>query len=57
MGIMSSTAAGDKPQANPLAPGPEQDAVLKRVTGELQDKGFIVSNIDKLVTWARTGSL
>jgi NADH-quinone oxidoreductase subunit B len=44
-------------EGSPLAPGAEQDAVMQRVTGELQDKGFIVSNVDKLVTWARTGSL
>ena len=23
----------------------------------LQDKGFVVANVDKLVNWARTGSL
>ncbi len=41
----------------PLAPGAEQDAVLNRVTGELQDQGFVVANLDKVVNWARTGSL
>jgi NADH-quinone oxidoreductase subunit B len=41
----------------PLAPGAEQDALLRTVTGELADKGFIVANLDKLVTWARTGSM
>jgi len=50
-------APQNAPEASPLAPGAEQDAVMQRVTGELQDKGFIVSNVDKLVTWARTGSL
>ena len=40
-----------------LAPGPEQDAVVKGITGEIADKGFIVANIDKVVNWARTGSL
>ena len=43
--------------AKPLASGAEQDAVLARVTGELSDKGFVVANVDKLVNWARTGSL
>ena len=43
--------------AEALAPGPDQDALLKQVTGELQDKGFVVANVDKLVNWARTGSL
>ena len=41
----------------PLAPGVEQDVLLGAVTSELADKGFIVANLDKLVTWARTGSL
>ncbi len=41
----------------PVAPGAEQDALLGAVTSELADKGFIVANLDKLVTWARTGSL
>jgi len=40
-----------------LPPGPEQDAVLARATEELHDKGFIVASLDKLVNWARTGSL
>ncbi len=43
--------------AGPLAPGGEQDALLRAVTGQLTDKGFIVAQLDKLVTWARTGSL
>ena len=43
--------------AEALAPGPDQEALLKLVTGELQDKGFVVANVDKLVNWARTGSL
>ena len=38
-------------------PGPEQDALLETVTDELTDKGFVVAKLDKLVNWARTGSL
>ncbi len=53
---MGVNTAGDAPQAA-LGPGPEQDALLRDVTSELADKGFIVANLDKLVTWARTGSL
>ena len=41
----------------PLPPGASQDALLKTVAGELQDKGFVVASVDKLVNWARTGSL
>ena len=40
-----------------LRPGPAQDQVLTEVTNELQDKGFVVAQMDKLVNWARTGSL
>jgi NADH-quinone oxidoreductase subunit B len=43
--------------AMPLAPGPAQDAVLKAVTDEFADKGFVLASLDRLVGWARTGSL
>jgi len=41
----------------PLPPGAAQDALLRQATDELQDKGFVVARLDKLVNWARTGSL
>ena len=53
MGIITDPAQGQAP----LPPGPQQDALLRQVTGELQDKGFVIASIDKLVNWARTGSL
>ena len=40
-----------------LRPGPAQDAVIKGISGEITDKGFVVAQLDKLVNWARTGSL
>jgi len=40
-----------------LGPGADQDRMLRTVTDELQDKGFVVAQLDKLVAWARTGSL
>ena len=40
-----------------LAPVDTQNNVLARVSEELTDKGFVVANFDKLVNWARTGSL
>jgi NADH-quinone oxidoreductase subunit B len=43
--------------AMPLAPGAAQDAVLKAVTDEFADKGFVLASLDRLVGWARTGSL
>ena len=41
----------------PLPPGPGQDAVLSRATRQLQDKGFLVAQFDKLAGWAQSGSL
>ena len=45
------------PGSAPLPPGTEQNTILKTVTDELSDKGFVVAQADKLVNWARTGSL
>jgi len=41
----------------PLAPGREQDALLTQATAELQSKGFLLTQLDVIVNWARTGSL
>jgi len=41
----------------PLPPGASQDALLKRVGDEIQEKGFVVAQLDKLSAWARSGSL
>ena len=32
------------PHGNALPPGPAQDAVIKGITGEIADKGFVVAN-------------
>ena len=53
MGVSTEVTTPD----GTLGPGSEQDALLRGVTNQLADKGFIVANLDKLVTWARTGSL
>ena len=45
------------PTTVPLAPGMAQNEVLRYATDSLQDKGFVVAQMDKLVAWARTGSL
>ena len=45
------------PNQTALPAGAEQDRMLRTVTDELQDKGFVVAQLDKLVAWARTGSL
>ena len=41
----------------PLGHGPEQDAELARTIDEISDRGFVVAQVDKLVNWARAGSL
>ena len=41
----------------PIPAGSEQDRVLGRVMEDLSDKGFVVAQLDKLVAWARSGSL
>jgi NADH-quinone oxidoreductase subunit B len=51
---MSTTIAWNK---EALQPGPAQDAVLNQVVDQMAEKGFVVAQIDRLVTWARTGSL
>jgi NADH-quinone oxidoreductase subunit B len=33
------------------------DALIRRVAEEVHDKGFVVTQLDKLVNWARTGSM
>src|SRR5688572_25588583 len=53
MGVSTNLA----PPVGPLAPGAAQDQAIRQVTDELQDKGFVVAHMDKLVNWARTGSL
>ncbi|MBF0246853.1 MAG: NADH-quinone oxidoreductase subunit B [Alphaproteobacteria bacterium] len=39
------------------SPATDQDALLSNVADELNERGFVVANIDKLVNLARTGSL
>lgn len=53
MGVEPNMPAGQAP----LAPGAEQDELLSRVNDELNERGFVVANVDKVVNWARTGSL
>ena len=43
--------------AEPLPPGPAQDRLVRQATEELQEKGFLVAQLDKVVNWARTGSM
>ena len=36
---------------------PDQGMVMRALTDEVQNKGFVVAQLDKVVNWARTGSL
>jgi NADH-quinone oxidoreductase subunit B len=45
------------PNQAPLPPGAQQDALLRQATGEIAEKGFVIAQFDKLVGWARSGSL
>src|SRR5271154_289114 len=57
MGVIVPPAAAPSSALAPLPPGPEQEALLRRLGDEIQDKGFVVAQLDKLVSWARSGSL
>ena len=41
----------------PASTGLDQNAVMAAVGAELAEKGFVLANVDKLVNWARTGSM
>ncbi|HIJ38490.1 MAG TPA: NADH-quinone oxidoreductase subunit B [Rhodospirillaceae bacterium] len=55
MGVNPDLPAAAK--VAPIGPGPGQELVMNAVAQELNDKGFVLANVDKLVNWARTGSL
>ncbi len=40
-----------------LKAGASQDEVLKAVTNEIENRGFVVAKLDQLLNWAQTGSL
>jgi NADH-quinone oxidoreductase subunit B len=56
-GLGVTTMSPSEPALTRLDPDAAQDAVIKGITGEIDNKGFVVANLDKLVNWARTGSL
>jgi len=54
MGVDATTVRAG---TQPLEQGAAQDGVLRRVTDEITEKGFVVAQLDKLVNWSRSGSL
>ncbi len=57
MGVNANPKAPVWPEGGPVPPGAEQDALIQTVSGEVQRHGFLLSRLDLLSTWARTGSL
>ena len=57
MGVTPSSEVVTATHAQPLPAGAAQEQVLRLVTDEIADKGFVLASVDKLVNWARTGSL
>nr|WP_227711845.1 NADH-quinone oxidoreductase subunit B [Sneathiella sp. P13V-1] len=53
MGVSPSNV----PAAGGIELGGDQDDFFRGISQELDDKGFVVTQVDKLVNWARTGSL
>ncbi len=53
MSVNSDKSAPD----GAIVSGSDQDLKIGVIAQEMQEKGFIVSNLDALVNWARTGSL
>ncbi len=45
------------PAMSPIPQGPQQDALMQIVNNELNERGYVIAQFDKLVNWARTGSL
>ena len=41
----------------PMIPASEQDESVARLAQEVQEKGFLLTNADKLFDWARQGSM
>jgi NADH-quinone oxidoreductase subunit B len=41
----------------PIPPGADQDVLLRAVSDDLTQHGFVVAQFDKLVRWARSGSM
>ncbi len=55
MGVGDDTLTNHPTTA--VASALDQEAALRAVTDEMSDKGFVVAKLDRLVNWARSGSL
>ncbi|MEM8699314.1 MAG: NADH-quinone oxidoreductase subunit B, partial [Pseudomonadota bacterium] len=43
--------------AGALSAGADKDVMAAQLSDELADKGFLLTNTEDLINWARTGSL
>ena len=51
---MGITAVGSE---TPIQPGPAQDQLIQQVNQDLSERGFVLAQMDKLTSWAQSGSL
>ena len=57
MGVSNSPDASAVAKGAALGDAFADEAYMKGLSDELGDRGFIVTNLDDIITWARTGSL
>jgi NADH-quinone oxidoreductase subunit B len=57
MPVPADGATGFISPAGGVPPGPFQDHIVDLAGKQIQDKGFVVAKYERLVDWARTGSL
>lgn len=54
---VNGVAIGGQKIGQPVPPGDTQSAIFQNAQNELQDKGFLLTQFDALLDWARTGSM
>ncbi len=57
MGIIMPADAPDIDRNGTVPAGPFQTELLTNVGQQIEEKGFVVAQYDRLVSWAQTGSL
>ena len=57
MGVEEPYAVSGHKIGKPVPAGDVQNALIARAQDELNDKGFLLTRVDALLDWARTGSM
>ena len=57
MGVTTQLNPGLGPGLAAAGGSGNDDPFFRQMSDDLSDKGFVVANLDKVVNWARTGSL